>query len=100
MKEKHKDVSLLWRALVRFGAVGVIFSTIAYGLEAGGHITNPNSPLFNVRGKLAAKLGYAAQNIRIAGLKHQRPAAVLRAIGVRPRDSLIGFDPRHPERNI
>ncbi len=89
---KHKDVSLLWRGLVRAGAVGFLFSTITYGLIGGGHITNPNSPLFNIRGQIAAEFGYAAQDIRIAGLKRQRPATVLNAIGVRPNDSLIGFD--------
>ncbi len=92
--KKFKDVSLLWRGLARAGAVGFLFSTIAYGLIDGGHITNPNSPLFNLRGKIAAEFGYAAQDIRIAGLKRERPAAVLNAIGVRPNDSLIGFDPR------
>lgn len=96
--KKHKDVSLLWRGLVRAGAVGFLFSTIAYGLIDGGHITNPNSPLFNVRGKIAAEFGYAAQDIRIAGLKRERPAAVLNAIGVRPNDSLIGFNPRDAKK--
>ena len=81
----------MWRGLTRICGVGVIFATIAYGLEAGGHITNPNSPLFNIRGQIAAEFGYAAQDIRIAGLKRQRPAAVLNAISVRPNDSLIGF---------
>ena len=92
-RKKHKDVSLVWRGLVRVGAVGFLFSTITYGLIGGGHITNPNSPLFNVSGQIAAEFGYAAREIRIAGLKRQRPASVLNAIGVRPNDSLIGFNP-------
>lgn len=87
----RKDVSLFLRASVRSLAVLAIFSTAFYGITAGGHITDPNSVLYNVSGRVAGQFGYAAREIRIAGLKRQKPQAVLRAINVLPNDSLIGF---------
>ena len=91
-KTTHKDVSLVWRAGARSFSVAAIFATALYGIVAGGHITDPNSVLFNVQGRIAGEFGYAAQDIRVAGLKQHSAASALRAIGVRPNDSLIGFD--------
>jgi cell division protein FtsQ len=91
---RGKDISLGIRAMARIGGVGIVFSAIAYGVIAGGYVTDPNDPLYNIKGKVAAEFGYAARDIRVSGLKRQRPAAVLRAIHVRPNDSLIGFDAR------
>ena len=91
-KTGRKDVSLLWRASARVSAVGAIFATAMYGIIAGGHVTDPNSLLYNVQGRVAGQFGYAAQDIRIVGLKTRKPASVLNAIRVLPNDSLIGFD--------
>ncbi len=87
-----KDVSLVWRIGARSFSVGAVFATVFYGITTGGHITDPNSLLFNVQGRLAGQFGYAAQDIRIAGLKRQSASSVLRAIKVLPNDSLIGFN--------
>jgi cell division protein FtsQ len=45
-----------------------------------------------VPGQIAGALGFAAGDIRITGLVHQDPEAVLAAIGVNPGGSLIGFE--------
>ncbi len=87
-----KDISLIWRVGARGFAVSAIFATAMYGIIAGGHITDPNSVLYNVQGKVAGQFGYAAQDIRIAGLKTHSPASVLKAIRILPNDSLIGFN--------
>lgn len=91
-KQSRHDVSLWLRASVRASAVGLLFANIFYGMIAGGHVTDPNSPLYNIQGKIAAKFGYAAQDITIAGLSAHKPGVVLSLINVRPNDSLIGFD--------
>jgi len=91
-KTAKKDISLVWRAGARSLSVAAIFSTAMYGIIAGGHVTDPNSVLFNVQGRIAGQFGYAAQDIRIAGLKTRSPASVLKAIRVLPNDSLVGFD--------
>ena len=88
----RRDVALIWRALVRAGAVGVLGLSVFGGIIAGGHVTNPNSPLYNISGRIAGKFGQAAQKITISGLVNQKPAAVLNVIGIKPNDSLIGFD--------
>jgi len=90
---RKKDISLVWRAGARSFSVGLLFATIFYGITAGGYVKDPNSLLYNVQGRVAGQFGYAAQEIRIAGLKRQSAAGVLRAIKVRPNDSLIGFSP-------
>ena len=90
---KWRDVSLKWRFAARGGAVALLAVTIFYGLTAGGYVTDPDSPLYNLSGRFAAKFGNAAQQIRISGLKRKTPASVLNIIGVKPNDSLIGFDP-------
>jgi len=92
--ERAKDVSLIWRAGARVFAVSAIYITVLYGIIAGDYIKDPNNPLYNIQGRVAGQFGYAAQDIRIAGLKRQSAAAVLRAIKVRPNDSLIGFSPK------
>jgi len=91
-KTGKKDVSLLWRFGARASGVSAIFATVLYGLVVGGHITDPNSLLYNIQGKVAGQFGYAARDVTIAGLKNRQPVAVLKAIGIKPNDSLIGFD--------
>jgi len=90
-KPRKKDISLIWRAGARSFAVCAVFATAFYGIIAGGHIKDTNSLLYNVQGRVAGQFGYAAQDIRISGLKRQKAAAVLRAINIKPNDSLIGF---------
>jgi cell division protein FtsQ len=73
---------------------GILFLTGAlfYGLNAGGHLDYQGSPWRKLPGKLSGIVGYAADDIRIGGLEHHDPERVLAAIGVKPGDSLIGFD--------
>ena len=92
--QQWRDVPLVWRLLARSSAAGLIAVTVFCGLIWGGHVVDPNSPLYNISGRVAAQFGQAAQQIVISGLVNQKPAAVLNAIGIRPNDSLIGFDSR------
>lgn len=99
-KRSRHDVSIWLRVGARTGAVGLLFANLLYGIIAGGHVTDPNSALYNIKGKVAAKFGYAAQDISIAGLRKHKPASVLSVINVRPNDSLIGFDPRQARSRL
>ena len=92
-KKRAKDISLLWRGSARGLAVFAVYATVFYGITAGGHVKDQNSLLYNVQGRVAGQFGYAAQEIRITGLKRESAVSVLRAINVQPNDSLIGFNP-------
>jgi cell division protein FtsQ len=87
------------RFATRASAVLFLAATISYGLAAGGHLDYDGSPWAKFPGKFAGLFGFAAQDIKITGLKHQQPEQVLAAIGVRPGSSLIGFDAKQA-RNL
>ncbi|MGE0007475.1 MAG: cell division protein FtsQ/DivIB, partial [Parvibaculaceae bacterium] len=57
-----------------------------------GHLDYDGSPWRKLPGELASSLGFAAVDIRITGLVHLVPVALLSAIGVTPGGSLVGFD--------
>jgi cell division protein FtsQ len=65
---------------------------VIHGLVIGGHLDYDGSPWRKLPGQLASSLGFAADDIRITGLVHQEPEALLSAIGVTPGGSLVGFD--------
>lgn len=79
------------RGGVRAAAAAFLLITLAHGLSLGGHLS-ASSEQPRALGRVASWMGYAADHIRIAGLKRQRPEAVLNVIGVTPGASLIGFD--------
>jgi cell division protein FtsQ len=89
---------LRWRFAARFAAVLFLFAVIARGLVVGGYLDYEGSPFARLPGKLAGFAGMAAEDIKIDGLMHQEPEAVLQAIGVMPGSSLIGFDAAHAKR--
>lgn len=80
------------RGIARGGAVALLFCTVGYGLIRGGHIDSPNGSPFRLGDWLAGRAGYAAEDIEISGLTYHSPEHVLQAIGVKPGDSLVGFD--------
>jgi cell division protein FtsQ len=80
------------RGWARGSAVGMLAVTVAYGLVQGGHIDSPNGSPFRLKDWLAGRAGYAAEDIEITGLTYHRPEHVLQAIGVKPGDSLLGFE--------
>lgn len=88
------------RFAVRAGAVLFLGATILHGLLAGGHFDYEGSPWLKLPGKLSGFVGFAAEDIKITGLNHQDPAVVLKAIGVRPGGSLIGFDASEARRRL
>jgi cell division protein FtsQ len=77
------------RVLGRVGGLAILGVTIFYGLVQGEHLDERA----NIPGKVAGYFGYAADDIRILGLRWQAPSAVLAAIGVRRNGPLIGFEP-------
>jgi len=90
------------RKRVRFAAraAAVLFLSLAIlrGVIIGGYLDYEGSPYARLPGKLAGLAGMAAEDIKIEGLVHQEPEAVLKAIGVTPGGSLIGFDAGHAKR--
>jgi cell division protein FtsQ len=87
-----KGPSFRARFLARTGACALLFGSIIHGLVIGGHLDYDGSPWRKLPGQLASSLGFAADDIRITGLIHQEPEALLSAIGVTPGGSLVGFD--------
>lgn len=79
-------------ALVRSSAVGMLALVTGYGLLAGDHLTDPSSGARGLPAQVSSYFGYAAEQIRITGLKRVAGASVLKAIGVKPGGSLVGFD--------
>ena len=65
---------------------------IGAGLVKGGYLDYEDSPWLKLPGRLAGLAGMAADDIRIHGLTHHEPDALLSAIAVAPGGSLIGFD--------
>jgi cell division protein FtsQ len=76
----------------RGGALAIIGLAAGLGLHDGGHLNYPGSPWENTSGRISSLFGFAADNIRISGLKHHDAESVLIPLGVRPAGSLIGFD--------
>lgn len=80
------------RFMARAGACTLLFGAIIHGLVIGGHLDYDGSPWRKLPGQIASSLGFAADDIRITGLVHQEPEALLSAINVTPGGSLVGFD--------
>ncbi len=78
--------------LVRSSAVGMLGLVTGYGLLAGDHLTDPSSGARGLPAQVSSYFGYAAEQIRISGLKRMGGASVLKAIGIKPGGSLVGFD--------
>jgi cell division protein FtsQ len=86
------------RTLARAGGLAFLAITILYGLVVGGHLEQSGGPLARLPGVVAGYFGYAAEDIRISGLKWQSRDAVLTAIGIRPGGSLVGFEAARAKR--
>lgn len=80
------------RFFARAGACTLLLGAIVHGLVIGGHLDYEGSPWRKLPGAIASSLGFAADDIRISGLVHQEPEALLAALGIKPGGSLIGFD--------
>lgn len=81
--------------LVRSSAVSMLALVTGYGLLAGDHLTDPSSGARGLPAQISSYLGYAAEQVRITGLKRMGGASVLKAIGIKPGGSLVGFDANH-----
>lgn len=86
------------RFAMRSSAVAMLASVIGYGLLAGDHLTDPSSGTRGLPAQISSYFGYAAEEVRIHGLQWMPPEAVLKAIGVMPGGSLLGFDANHARR--
>ena len=78
--------------IARAGAVLFLGATLIHGLSAGGHLDYEDSPFEKLPGQISSFVGMAADDIRISGLTHHEPEALLAALNVKPGGSLIGFD--------
>lgn len=86
------------RVFVRSGAVCMLSAVLGYGLLAGDHLADPSTGMRGLPAQISSYFGYAAEDVRIRGLNRMRPEAVLKAIGVKPGGSLLGFDANHARR--
>lgn len=86
------------RIAARSAAVLFLGLAILRGISLGGHLDYDGSPYARLPGKMAGLIGLAADDIKIDGLVHQEPDAVLKAICVTPGGSLIGFDAGHSKQ--
>jgi len=80
------------RIAARVSAVLFLGMTILHSIILGGYLNYESSPWLKIPGKLSSLVGWAADDIRITGLVHQEPEMLLTALGIRPGESLIGFD--------
>ena len=81
------------RMLVRSSAVCMLMLATGYGLLTGNHLAGSSTGSRGLAGEVSSYFGYAAEQIRVSGLDRMDAAAVLKAVGVEPGGSLIGFDP-------
>ena len=86
------------RFIMRSSAVFMLSGVIGYGLLAGDHLADPSTGTRGLPAQISSYFGYAAEDVRIRGLARKRPEAVLKAIGVKPGGSLLGFDANHARR--
>lgn len=81
-------------------AVGFLGLTLMHGLSRGGHLDYEGSSLARLPGQMSGLIGFAADDIRISGLKHHEPEQVLAALAVKPGASLIGFDANDARKQL
>ena len=86
------------RMLVRGLAASFLMTTLLYGLIQGGHLSD--HPLYRLIDRTAVTLGFAAEHIRISGLKTQTPETVLSILGIAPGASLMDFDAAQAEKRL
>jgi cell division protein FtsQ len=80
------------RMAARSFALLLLGGSLLGGAVQGDVFNYRGSPFLNLSGKASALLGLAARDIRISGLSHHDPEAVLSHIGVKPGGSLLGFN--------
>ena len=88
------------RIAARAGAVAFLGLAILRGWALSGELDYDGSPWPTRPGELAGVVGLAAQDIRIHGLINQDSDTVLAAMGIRPGNSLIGFDATSARRAL
>ena len=54
----------------RAGALAILALAVGFGLHDGGHLKYPGSPWENASGRIASLFGFAADGIKITGLKY------------------------------
>lgn len=80
------------RGLIRVCAFMALTLTILHGATRNGEFSNELSPWSKMPGRLASLAGMAADDIQISGLEQHDSAEVMASLGVKPGNSLVGFD--------
>jgi len=75
--------------LARGGALVLLLGAVGAGLYQGGHLDRLLEP---ASGSALSAMRLSARDVRIAGLKLQKPEAVLELLGIAPGRPLVGFD--------
>lgn len=96
----ERGKSLRVRFLARTLSLLLMGLVIGAGLVKGGYLDYEDSPWLKLPGRLAGLAGMAADDIRINGLTHHEPDALLSAIAIAPGGSLIGFDAVQARRKL
>jgi cell division protein FtsQ len=84
--------------LVRSVAVSIIGLSLLAGFVQGEHFEREGSAKLRFGDTVAGMLGLAAVNVSITGLSDHEPEQLLKALGLVPGASLIGFDAGQAKR--
>jgi cell division protein FtsQ len=91
-----REPGIAARRCARIGAVGLLATSIGWGLVVGGHLNGETR-----NGLTSAEhIGFSAENITVQGLTHHQPEDVLTAIGMQAGQSLVWFSAMQAKENI
>ncbi len=80
------------RAAVRSFAVLFLAAAIVHGAVRNARLSEDQSDISHMPGRLASLVGLAADDIKVSGLVHHDSQSLLNALGVVPGSSLVAFD--------
>ena len=83
---------------MRTGALGVFAVALLAGLVQGGHFEREDRTSLRLGDTVAGMVGFAAVSVSITGLDEHEPEQLLKALGLSPGGSLIGFEAGQAKR--
>lgn len=87
----------VWRGnrgqgLGRLLTLSLFAATIGYGLVLGGHVKDRDYALMNAPDWFGTAVGLKVRQINVQGSQHLDAATILRALGLKRHESMLGFD--------